>query len=116
MFYPGTAKRMVKASSITLELAYWSWLKLDHDGLEREFKFVKLLDGGVCTTRVLRDQEKSIEGQRRQSSIDLLRSVNGVARRRKGRRHQLKLGVASRAELGVRPIAKKIKNSSEGKW
>ncbi|WP_439362078.1 hypothetical protein [Bradyrhizobium sp. DASA03007] len=44
------------ASSIRMDIDCWSWLKLDHDGLERDFN---QLEGGVCTTCAPGDQRES---------------------------------------------------------
>jgi hypothetical protein len=42
-----------------LHLAGRSLLKLAHDGLERELKLFKGLEGGVCTMFAPKDQRKS---------------------------------------------------------
>jgi len=45
-----------------LEIFYGS-----HDGLEREFRFFKWFEGGVCATCAPRDQEKSCDSQYEQT-------------------------------------------------
>src|SRR5262249_40596883 len=47
------------------EIIRLSFLRRPDDGLEREFKFFKWLEGGVCTTCAPRDTEKSMEGKLR---------------------------------------------------
>jgi hypothetical protein len=48
----------------------WTWLNLDHDGLEREFKIFSELEVSVRTTCAPEDQEKSIDGKRRRLSLE----------------------------------------------
>jgi|EndMetStandDraft_5_1072996.scaffolds.fasta_scaffold586977_1 hypothetical protein len=48
-------------------LSCWTWLKLPHDGLEREFKFFKELEGGVCMMCAPGDLEKSGDSEFEQS-------------------------------------------------
>jgi hypothetical protein len=49
-----------------------SLLKLALDGLEREFKFFNVLEGGVCTMCAPRDQRKSSNNQREQAELNAL--------------------------------------------
>jgi hypothetical protein len=42
-----------------------------HDGLDREFKFFKRLEGGVCTTCAPGDQRKSCHYQREPAELTL---------------------------------------------
>src|SRR6202022_4382316 len=55
-----------------------SWLKLAHDGLEREFSFFNYLEGGVCTMSAPRNQKKSRDRQCQpasNSTMPMLRCV-----------------------------------------
>ena len=49
------------------------WLKLAHDGLEREIKIFNRLEGGVCTTCAPEDQRKSDDNQREHAELNVLR-------------------------------------------
>jgi hypothetical protein len=49
---------------ISLPIFGWSLINLADDGLEREFNFFNVLEGGVCTMCAPGDQRKSRDKQR----------------------------------------------------
>lgn len=54
----GTSELESTSFSIRLDQVCHSLFKMAHDGLEREFRFFNTLEGGVCTLRAPKDQEK----------------------------------------------------------
>ena len=60
-----------------LQLGCWSKIKLAYNGLEREFKFFKRLEGCVCMMCAPGDQRKSSNSQREQPELVAL-CVSGV--------------------------------------
>src|SRR5712671_1766187 len=59
-------------SWISLAFVGWTSLKLRHDGLEREFRSFKQLEGRVCASCAPENREKSIEGKAEQTLQGLI--------------------------------------------